>query len=148
MPCPATATPARPRTPPRCTDPFHRDASHARSHAPPRRHLEPPVRAADDRFAALPQARPEGRILLVTFIVVVVAGLAILGAITKFRKWGYLWREWFTTVDHKKLGIMYMILGTVMLLRGFSDAIMMRAQQAWAFGPHMGYLPPEHYDQI
>ncbi|HLI17226.1 MAG TPA: cytochrome o ubiquinol oxidase subunit I [Rhodanobacteraceae bacterium] len=90
----------------------------------------------------------EGRILLVTFFVVFIVGLAILGAVTRARKWGYLWREWFTSVDHKKLGIMYMILGTVMLLRGFSDAIMMRAQQAYAFGPHMGYLPPDHYDQI
>src|SRR5690242_20317877 len=89
----------------------------------------------------------EGHILLVTFFVVVIVGLAIVAAITKYRKWGYLWREWFTSVDHKKLGIMYMILGTVMLLRGFSDAIMMRAQQAYAFGPHMGYLPPQHYDQ-
>src|SRR6185312_16245851 len=83
----------------------------------------------------------EGHILLVTLAVVVIIGAVILGAITKFRLWGYLWREWFTTVDHKKLGIM-------MLLRGFSDAIMMRAQQAYAFGPHMGYLPPQHYDQI
>jgi cytochrome o ubiquinol oxidase subunit 1 len=99
---------------------------------------------------SLPFLKPdlEGRIVLITLVVVAIGGLAILGAITKARKWGYLWREWFTTVDHKKLGIMYMILGTVMLLRGFSDAIMMRAQQAYAFGPHMGYLPPDHYDQI
>ena len=90
----------------------------------------------------------EGRILLVTLAVVVVIGVAILAAVTKYRKWGYLWHEWFTSVDHKKLGIMYMILGTVMLLRGFSDAIMMRAQQAYAFGPELGYLPPQHYDQI
>jgi cytochrome o ubiquinol oxidase subunit 1 len=90
----------------------------------------------------------EGHIVLGTLIVVAIVGLAILGAITKARKWGYLWREWFTTVDHKKLGIMYMILGTVMLLRGFSDAIMMRSKQAVAFGSNMGYLPPEQYDQI
>src|SRR3546814_12760760 len=56
--------------------------------------------------------------------------------------------EWFTSVDHKKIGIMYMVLGIVMLLRGFSDAIMMRIQQAWAFGDAVGYLPPHHYDQI
>jgi cytochrome o ubiquinol oxidase subunit 1 len=99
---------------------------------------------------SLPFLKPdlEGRIVLVTLIIVAIGGIAILGAITWARKWGYLWREWFTTVDHKKLGIMYMILGTVMLLRGFADAIMMRSQQAIAFGSHMGYLPPEHYDQI
>jgi len=87
-------------------------------------------------------------ILLVTFIVVALLGLGIVGAVTKYRLWGWLWREWFTTVDHKKIGIMYMILGIIMLLRGFSDALMMRAQQAIAFGSNGGYLPPHHYDQI
>ncbi len=87
-------------------------------------------------------------ILVVTFAVVALGGLALVGAITYFRWWGYLWREWFTTVDHKRIGIMYMILGIVMLLRGFSDAIMMRLQQAIAFNGSEGYLPAHHYDQI
>jgi len=59
----------------------------------------------------------------------------------------YLWREWVTSVDHKRIGIMYCLLAAVMLLRGFSDALMMRSQQALAFHA-AGYLPPEHYDQI
>jgi cytochrome o ubiquinol oxidase subunit 1 len=59
----------------------------------------------------------------------------------------YLWREWITSVDHKRIGIMYVVLAMVMLLRGFTDAIMMRSQQALAFRSP-GYLPPEHYDQI
>jgi len=59
----------------------------------------------------------------------------------------YLWREWITSVDHKRIGIMYCLLGLVMLLRGFIDALMMRSQQALAFHA-AGYLPPEHYDQI
>ena len=87
-------------------------------------------------------------ILLVTFIVVMLLGLGIVGAVTKFKLWGYLWREWFTTVDHKKIGIMYIILGIIMLLRGFADALMMRAQQAIAFGASEGYLNAHHYDQI
>jgi cytochrome o ubiquinol oxidase subunit 1 len=87
-------------------------------------------------------------ILIVTFAVTALLGLGILGAVTKYRLWGYLWREWFTTVDHKKIGIMYIILGIVMLLRGFADALMMRAQQAIAFGADQGYLPAHHYDQI
>jgi cytochrome o ubiquinol oxidase subunit 1 len=87
-------------------------------------------------------------ILLGTFIVVCVLGLAIVGAITRYRLWGYLWSEWFTSVDHKKIGIMYVVLGIIMLLRGFSDAIMMRAQQAVAFGSNQGFLPAHHYDQI
>ncbi|TPO05396.1 cytochrome o ubiquinol oxidase subunit I [Mesorhizobium sp. B1-1-5] len=87
-------------------------------------------------------------IVVVTFIVVALGGLAVLGAVTYFKLWGYLWREWFTSVDHKKIGIMYMALGLVMLLRGFSDAIMMRLQQAIAFNGSEGYLNAHHYDQI
>jgi cytochrome o ubiquinol oxidase subunit 1 len=87
-------------------------------------------------------------ILLGTFIVVALLGLAILGLVTRYRLWGYLWKEWFTSVDHKRIGIMYIILGIIMLLRGFSDAIMMRAQQAIAFGANEGYLNAHHYDQI
>ena len=45
----------------------------------------------------------------------------------------YLWREWFTSVDHKRIGVMYIVLALLMLLRGFIDAIMMRSQQAFAF---------------
>src|SRR6201994_2978424 len=60
----------------------------------------------------------------------------------------YLWSEWLTSVDHKRIGVMYCILALVMMLRGFSDAIMMRAQQAVAAGDAQGYLPPEHFDQI
>ena len=60
----------------------------------------------------------------------------------------YLWDEWLTSVDHKRIGIMYIVLAMVMLLRGFADAIMMRAQQAVAVGGAQGYLPPEHFDQV
>lgn len=93
---------------------------------------------------ALPLHEP---IVVATFAVVALGGLAMLGLITRYRLWGWLWTEWFTTVDHKKIGIMYMILGTIMLLRGFADAIMMRLQQAMAFG-NEGYLNAHHYDQI
>lgn len=87
-------------------------------------------------------------ILVVTFIVVVLGGLAVVGALTYFKLWGYLWKEWFTSVDHKKIGIMYMVLGLIMLLRGFADALMMRLQQAIAFGGSEGYLNAHHYDQL
>jgi cytochrome o ubiquinol oxidase subunit I len=72
----------------------------------------------------------------------------IIATITHYRKWDYLWREWLTSVDHKRIGIMYIVLALVMLLRGFVDALMMRAQQAMAVGADLGYLPPHHYDQI
>lgn len=87
-------------------------------------------------------------ILLITFIVVAVLGIGILGAVTRYKLWGWLWREWLTSVDHKKIGIMYLILGIIMLLRGFADALMMRLQQSIAFGGSEGYLNAHHYDQI
>ena len=94
---------------------------------------------------AIPYHEP---ILIGTFAGVAVGGLALLALITKFRLWGTLWRDWFTSIDHKRIGIMYMVLGIVMLLRGFADAIMMRAHQAMAFGDNAGFLPPHHYDQV
>src|SRR6187402_1385116 len=94
---------------------------------------------------AIPYHEP---ILIGTFAAVALGGIALLAVLTKYKLWGYLWSEWFTSIDHKKIGIMYMVLGVVMLLRGFSDAIMMRAQQAMAFNGNPGFLPPHHYDQV
>ena len=80
-------------------------------------------------------------------LVTVFGGLAVMAVITWFRAWGYLWREWLTSVDHKRIGIMYVVLALIMLLRGFVDALMMRAQQAVALNSE-GYLPADHFDQI
>jgi cytochrome o ubiquinol oxidase subunit I len=85
---------------------------------------------------------------LLASALMVFAILLILLWITVRGHWPYLWREWLTSVDHKRIGVMYCVLGLVMLLRGFTDAIMMRSQQALAAGGAQGYLPPEHYDQI
>src|SRR5471032_1138296 len=78
----------------------------------------------------------------------VIGGLLVLGGITFFKKWGYLYREWLTSVDHKRLGVMYIVLALVMLLRGFADALMMRAQQSMASGGNEGFLHPDHYNQV
>src|SRR3979490_3291774 len=78
----------------------------------------------------------------------VAAIVLILGSVTLKGYVPYLWREWITSVDHKRIGVMYILLALIMLLRGFADAIMMRAQQAVAAGGAQGYLPPEHFDQI
>ncbi|MGH8382492.1 cytochrome o ubiquinol oxidase subunit I [Pseudomonas sp.] len=94
---------------------------------------------------AIPYHEP---IVMVTLAMIALGGLAVVGAITYFKKWTYLWTEWLTTVDHKKIGVMYIIVAMIMLLRGFADAIMMRTQLAMATGGSEGYLPPEHYDQI
>jgi cytochrome o ubiquinol oxidase subunit 1 len=74
--------------------------------------------------------------------------MVILALITYYGKWTYLWKEWLTSLDHKKIGIMYILLALVMLLRGFSDAILMRSQQALAAGASHGYLPPGHFNQV
>ena len=95
-------------------------------------------------WAAIPFDQP------IPLIASGVVGGVITGvlALITLKGWlPYLWREWITSVDHKRIGIMYILLAMVMLLRGFTDAIMMRSQQALAFRSQ-GYLPPEHYDQI
>ncbi|WP_437883983.1 cytochrome o ubiquinol oxidase subunit I [Pseudomonas sp. LRF_L74] len=94
---------------------------------------------------AIPLHEP---ILVVTMIAVALGAVGLCAALTYFRKWSYLWSEWLTSVDHKKIGVMYIVVALVMLLRGFADAIMMRTQLALSHGGAEGYLPPHHYDQI
>ena len=94
---------------------------------------------------AIPYHEP---IIMVTMAVVAVLGLLVAGLVTKYKKWGVIWHDWITSIDHKRLGVMYIILALIMLFRGFADAIMMRLQLAMATGGASGYLPPEHYDQI
>lgn len=95
-------------------------------------------------WSAIPFGEP---IPLAAGAAVFLVIVAVLGWITRAGHWAYLWSEWITSVDHKRVGVMYCLLGLVMLLRGFVDAIMMRTQQALAIGAP-GYLPPDHYDQI
>jgi len=96
-------------------------------------------------WSAIPFDEP---IPLVTAVILAVVIAGVLGWVTVKGYWPYLWRDWITSVDHKRIGVMYMALSLVMLIRGFSDAIMMRSQQALAVGGAQGYLPPSHYDQI
>ena len=96
-------------------------------------------------WEAIPFQEP---IPLITSIVVIIALGGIAAWITRIKAWPFLWNEYLTSTDHKKIGIMYIALGLVMLVRGFADAIMMRAHQYLAVGPGQGYLTPEHYNQI
>ncbi|HEY2604671.1 MAG TPA: cytochrome o ubiquinol oxidase subunit I, partial [Paraburkholderia sp.] len=86
-------------------------------------------------------------IIMVTAAGIALGGALVLGLITYFGKWRYLWTEWFTSVDHKRLGVMYIVVALIMLFRGFADAIMMRTQLALSYNAP-GFLPPHHYDQI
>jgi cytochrome o ubiquinol oxidase subunit 1 len=96
-------------------------------------------------WSAVPISQP---IPLITSFIIILVVVGVLALVTIKGWWPYLWREWITTVDHKRIGIMYGLLGVVMLIRGFADAVMMRTQQAVAIGEAQGYLPPEHYNQI
>ncbi|MEJ8545851.1 cytochrome aa3 quinol oxidase subunit I [Brevibacillus borstelensis] len=87
-----------------------------------------------------PNAAIYGSMIAIAFTII-----AIVAGLTFFKKWGYLWREWLTTVDHKKIGIMYLISALIMLFRGGADAIMMRAQTAV---PENTLLDAQHYNEI
>src|ERR1700726_3741314 len=95
-------------------------------------------------WSAIPIDQP---IPLISASVVLVAILAVLAWVVIKGHLPYLWNEWITSVDHKRIGVMYTLLAMVMLLRRFADAIMMRSQQAIAYHSD-GYLPPEHFNQI
>src|SRR5271156_4287942 len=90
-------------------------------------------------WAAIPFDQP---LPLYAMGVVGIFILAVLGLVTVKGWWPYLWREWLTSVDHKRIGAMYFILGLIMLLRGYSDAIMMRSQQAIAVAVPRDTCPP------
>ena len=94
---------------------------------------------------AIPLHEP---IPLISGAVVVLALLAVLALVTFKGWWPTLWREWITSTDHKRIGVMYVLLAIVMLVRGFADALMMRSQLALAAGNARGYLPPPHFDQV
>jgi cytochrome o ubiquinol oxidase subunit 1 len=79
---------------------------------------------------------------------IVVGGLVVLALITYFGKWRWLWHEWLTTTNHKRIGVMYIIVAVLMLLRGGSDALMMRLQQATSVGAHAGPFSPDMFQQV
>src|SRR5207237_7984639 len=85
-------------------------------------------------------------LLSAAVVLLVLAGVLVL--VTAKGWWPVLWRDWITSVDHKRIGVMYVLLALVMLLRGFADALMMRSQLALAAGGAHGYLPTAHYDQV
>lgn len=93
-------------------------------------------------------AIPSDPIAIAGASVVVIGGLVVISLLTYFRLWKWLWSEWLTSLDPKKIGVMYLIAAVVMLARGMIDAGMMRAQQAVSVGSDQGFLAPAHFDQI
>ena len=95
-------------------------------------------------WAAIPFHEP---LPLISAAVVVLVMLGVIGWVIVKGHLPYIWKEWITSTDHKRIGVMYILLAMVMLLRGFSDALLMRSQQALAFNSP-GFLPPDHYNQV
>ncbi len=93
-------------------------------------------------------ALDNGPIVLGGDATIVLVAVIVLGLLTYKRPWGWLYKEWLTTLDPKKIGVMYIIVAVVMLLRGAVDAGMMRAQQAVSVGASHGFLTSDHFQQI
>lgn len=87
-------------------------------------------------------------IIMITILILFLISIIVLILITYFKKWQYLWKEWITSVDHKKIGVMYIIMAFIMFLRGFIDALMMRGQQFLSSKGMIGFLNPDHYNQV
>jgi cytochrome o ubiquinol oxidase subunit I len=82
-------------------------------------------------------------------VIMMTLGLiGIAGWITYRKKWGYLWKEWITSVDPKRIGVMYIAVAIMLFLKGFADALMMRAQQAISVGDAQGFISPEHFQEV
>jgi cytochrome o ubiquinol oxidase subunit 1 len=81
-------------------------------------------------------------------LMMVLGGLGVLAAMTYFKKWQWLWKEWLTSLDPKRIGVMYLIVAAVMLLRGFADVLMMRAQQATSVGSSHGIISTDTFQQV
>jgi cytochrome o ubiquinol oxidase subunit I len=77
-----------------------------------------------------------------------LTGLVVIGLITYFKLWKWLWDEWITTVDPKRIGIMYIVVVLIMFLKGFADALMMRLQQALAVGDAHGFISSSHFQEV
>lgn len=74
--------------------------------------------------------------------------ILVLILLTYFKKWPWLWKEWLTTTNHKKIGVMYIIVATLMLVRGGVDALLMRAQQATSVGTAHGIVSTSTFQQL
>lgn len=93
-------------------------------------------------------ALPQDLITQVGAVGMVLGGLGIVAALFYFKKWTWLWKNWLTTVDAKKIGVIYIIVAIIMLLRGVADALMIRAQQALASGDNAGIVSSDTFQQV
>lgn len=78
----------------------------------------------------------------------VLGALFVVALVTYMHRWKWLWRNWLTTQDPKKIGVMYIIVAGIMLIRGLGDALLIRTQQATSVGAHHGIIDSYHFQQI
>ena len=83
-------------------------------------------------------------IVLAAQIGMALGTLSVVAYLTYKKSWKWLWREWLTSLDPKRIGVMYVVVALLMLLRGAVDAGMMRFQQA----TDGSFLTPDHFQQI
>ncbi len=81
-------------------------------------------------------------------IAIGLVSIILISILTYTRRWKWLWREWLTSLDPKKIGIMYLVVVLLMLFKGVTDAVLMRAQQALSVGDSQGFLEATHFQQI
>ena len=81
-------------------------------------------------------------------IMMLLAGIVLIGFISYLKRWKWLWNEWLTTVDPKRIGIMYIVVVLIMFFKGFADALMMRLQQALSVGDSHGFISAGHFQEV
>jgi len=81
-------------------------------------------------------------------LMMLLTGIGIIGFITYKKSWGWLWKEWLTSVDPKRIGMMYIIVSLLMFFKGFADALMMRLQQALSVGDSHGFISAGHFQEV
>ncbi len=89
-----------------------------------------------------------GLVELIGEAMMIIPAILVVGLLTYYKKWGWLWREWLTSLDPKRIGIKYLIVSSLMLVKGFADVMLMRAQQAFSVGDQQGILTADHFQQI
>ena len=93
-------------------------------------------------------ALPSEPITIGGVVMMTLGALSIVAALFYFKRWTWLWKEWLTSLDPKKIGIMYIVIAALMLLRGVADALMLRVQQALASGDSSGIVSSDFFQQV
>ena len=93
-------------------------------------------------------ALPHDMVTLGGAMMMIVAIIFGIFYVTYTKRWSWLWKEWITTTDHKKIGVMYIFISIIMGIRGFADVVLLRTQQATSVGASHGIVSANHFQQI